>query len=329
MDALGLSLINGYQRGFPLTPRPFATIAGRIGSTEGAVIERLAALSRSGETGRIGAVFAPGRVGAGTLAALTVPAERLAEVAAQVSAHPEVNHNYEREHDWNLWFVVTAPDADPLERALDAIEARARCGTMLRLPMIEGYHIDLGFPLGETAARAVVPVERARARLGGRERALASALQEGLELVPAPYAALGARAGLTEGEVIAMLGEWLGTGIVKRLGLIVRHHELGYRANAMIVWDVLDDRVADCGRSIAAVPYVTLCYRRVRCLPQWRYNLYCMIHGQGHAQVLTQIAELNGLCDLAAYPTAVLFSRHRFKQTAARYVGAENVEVAA
>lgn len=329
MDALARSLINGYQRGFPLTPRPFATIAGRIASTEDAVIERLAALARSGEIGRIGAVFAPGRVGAGTLAALAVPAARLAEVAAQVSAHPEVNHNYEREHEWNLWFVVTASDEMRVRRTLDAIESGAGCGNLLRLPMHDGYHIDLGFPLGESATRSAVPVGGARARLGDRGRTLASALQEGLDLVPAPYAALGARAGITEGDVIAMLGEWLGTGIVKRLGLIVRHHELGYRANAMVVWDVPDDRVADCGRSIAAVPYVTLCYRRARCLPQWRYNLYCMIHGQSRAQVLAQVAELNVQCDLAAYPTAVLFSQHRFKQTAARYVEAAAPEVAA
>ena len=328
MDPLALSLVNGYQRGLPLTPRPFHAIAGALGSTEDEIIGQLTALTGRGAISRVGAIFAPGRVGAGTLAALSVPAARLAEVAALVNAHPGVNHNYEREHGWNLWFVVTAPDASRLKRVLDAIESRAGCGTLLRLPMIEGYHIDLGFPLGATAARAAVPVGRGRARLGDRERALAAALQEGLELVPAPYAALGARAGLTESEVIGVLGEWLEAGIVKRMGLIVRHHEFGYQANAMVVWDVADDRVADCGRRIAAVPYVTLCYRRARCLPQWRYNLYGMIHGQSRARVLEQIAELGARCDLGDYPYDVLFSRRRFKQGAARYVESAAAEVA-
>ncbi|HXF65304.1 MAG TPA: Lrp/AsnC family transcriptional regulator, partial [Burkholderiales bacterium] len=149
MDPLALALINGYQRGLPLLARPYRAIAESIGSTEEAVLARLSVLVEDGVLERVGAVFAPGRLGAATLAALAVPATRLAEVAALVNAYPEVNHNYEREHDWNLWFVVTAPEEARVQRVLDAIEARAACGRLLRLPMLEGYHIDLGFPLGE------------------------------------------------------------------------------------------------------------------------------------------------------------------------------------
>ncbi|HXF66151.1 MAG TPA: Lrp/AsnC family transcriptional regulator, partial [Burkholderiales bacterium] len=166
------------------------------------------------------------------------------------------------------------------------------------------------------------PVRREPARLDARERALAAALQEGLALVPRPYAALAARAGMSEEEAIARLAAWLESGIVKRLGLVVRHHELGYRANAMVVWDVPDERVAECGRRIAAVPYVTLCYRRARVPPQWCYNLYCMIHGRSRTHVLAQLAHLDACCDLVGYPYEVLFSRRRFKHTAARYVEA-------
>jgi len=328
MDPLALGIINGYQRGLPLTPRPYRAIAEQLGSTEDEIIERLTALSHSGAISRVGAVFAPGRIGAGTLAALSVPAARLAEVAAQVNAHPEVNHNYEREHACNLWFVVTAPDQARVRCTAAEIESQAGCGKMLYLPMMEGYHIDLGFPLGAVAPRPARPVGQRQVRLSARERALAAALQEGLDLVAEPYTALAVRAGITEREVVATLGQWLEAGIVKRLGLVVRHHELGYGANAMVVWDAPDGQVAQYGRRVAALPYVTLCYRRARCLPEWRYNLYCMIHGRNREEVSRQIDAVNTSCGLSGLSSAVLFSRRRFKQVAARYIEAEAAEAA-
>jgi DNA-binding Lrp family transcriptional regulator len=80
------------------------------------------------------------------LAALAVPRARIDEVARMVSDHPQVNHNYEREHAYNLWFVVTAPDRERVDAVLDDIERRSGLET-LRLPLEQAYHIDLGFPL--------------------------------------------------------------------------------------------------------------------------------------------------------------------------------------
>jgi DNA-binding Lrp family transcriptional regulator len=145
------------------------------------------------------------------------------------------------------------------------------------------------------------------------------ALQQGLPLVPRPYAALGTAIGMSEAEVISRLSAMLDNGIIKRFGVVVRHHELGYRANAMVVWDVPDDQVTACGQRLVQHDFVTLCYCRARCLPQWPYNLYCMIHGRSRATVLEQIASLTIACGLQAFPRAVLFSCHRFKQRGAQY----------
>lgn len=140
------ALLNAVQRDFPLDSRPFATIAGRLGMTEEAVLERLQQLEAGGAISRFGAVFRNGVAGASTLAAMAVPGERLDEVAAQVNGVPGVNHNYLREHDYNLWFVVTA--ADPQELALRLQAIRDATGLeLLDLPMEQAYHIDLGFPL--------------------------------------------------------------------------------------------------------------------------------------------------------------------------------------
>lgn len=152
-----------------------------------------------------------------------------------------------------------------------------------------------------------------------RQARLLEAVQAGLPLVPRPYAELGRRVGLAESEVVAALSEWVRAGLIKRLGIVVRHRPLGYRANAMVVWDVPDDRVGEIGRRMSAHEFVTLCYRRPRRGDEWPYNLFCMIHGRDRDSVLAQIEQLAEACGLVDTPRAVLFSTRCFKQRGARY----------
>lgn len=316
-------LLNEFQRGFPLASRPYAHIAEQLGVTEQVVLERLAVLRRDGAISRIGAVFAPGALGASTLAALEVAPERLNEVAAQVSARSEVNHNYERENRINLWFVVTAASIERLNAVLGEIEAQAACGPLLALRLVEEFRIDLGFDLraGARAEKLNVSCAPARAEvLSESDRRLLGALEEGLPLVAQPYAALAAAAGLDEQDVLACLDGWTKAGLIRRFGVIVRHRELGYRCNAMVVWDVPDAQVRDKGARLAQQDGVTLCYRRTRGGARWPYNLYCMIHGRSRESVQAQVEHIQETCALGAYPMQILFSRTRFKQTGARYL---------
>jgi DNA-binding Lrp family transcriptional regulator len=267
MPAIEFRLLNDFQRRFPLVPEPYAVLAETLGVAEQQVLDRLARLREAGAVSRVGAVFRPGAIGASTLAAMAVPPGRLDAVAAVVSRFPEVNHNYERDHRYNLWFVAAAPDDDALEALLGRVE-RATGIAVLALPLLEEYHIDLGFRLdgaGERAARA--PRAPERAILDAADRRLVAALEDGLPLLARPYAAVAARAGL-------------------------------------------DER--------AAAEGVTLAYRRARYLPEWPYNLYCMLHGVDRALVWERIDTLSRGLRLEGFPRAVLFSRTRFKQTGAR-----------
>lgn len=155
-----------------------------------------------------------------------------------------------------------------------------------------------------------------------QDRLLLGALEGGLPLAPRPYAEVAEAAGLTEEQAIVRLRDLLGRGVVKRLGLVVRHRELGYRANAMVVWDVPDEVVDDIGRRMAAVPYVTLCYQRPRRPPAWPYNLFCMIHGRDRDAVEALVRTLAEETGLADAPREILFSRRCFKQRGARYAAA-------
>jgi len=321
VDHLHYSLLNDFQRGFPLLARPFVSIGKCLGEPESEVINEMAYLRACGKISRIGAVFAPCTVGASTLAALRAPPERLEAIAGMVSARPDVNHNYRREHEWNLWFVVTAATSGQVDAALREIESVSGCG-VISLPLQDEYHIDLGFDLGSgkrvthapRCIAATVPLN-----LTPRERRLMTVLEEGLELIPRPYARIGMRSGMTEDDVLDTLTRWLRDGILKRFGVVVHHHELGFRANAMCVWNVPDDRVHELGMALAAEHGVTLCYRRARAGDDWPFNLYCMIHGRQRIEVEAAVASINRRLRLGGYPHEMLFSLQRYKQTGACY----------
>ena len=151
------------------------------------------------------------------------------------------------------------------------------------------------------------------------DRALLAAVGDGLPLVPRPYAAIGEALGLSEDAVLDGLRRLRASGVISRLGIVVRHHELGWRANAMTVWDVADDRVAQAGSVLRDLPFVTLCYRRPRRPPAWPYNLFSMIHGRDRWTVLDQVEEATRAAGLDGVPRDVLFSLRRFKQRGARY----------
>ncbi|VAW99137.1 Heme d1 biosynthesis protein NirD / Heme d1 biosynthesis protein NirL [hydrothermal vent metagenome] len=147
LSELERHLLNDFQHNLPFVSRPFKKIAKQLGSSEAIVIDTLNKLKQRGFISRVGAVFRANSIGASTLAAMVVPTNELECIAAMVSSYSEVNHNYQREHHFNLWFVVTASDEEMLNSVLYDIEQRSGFPVM-SLPMLEDYHIDLGFDLG-------------------------------------------------------------------------------------------------------------------------------------------------------------------------------------
>jgi DNA-binding Lrp family transcriptional regulator len=146
IDATALRLLDEFQRDLPLEPRPFAAMAQQLGIDEDGLLAMLRRLLADGTISRVGAVVAPHRAGWSTLAAMQVPPEMLDAVAEFVSGFEEVNHNYQREHRLNLWFVVTAASDWRVEQVLREIEYRTSM-PVIDLPLEEAFRLDLGFRL--------------------------------------------------------------------------------------------------------------------------------------------------------------------------------------
>ncbi len=155
--------------------------------------------------------------------------------------------------------------------------------------------------------------------MSDRDYQLIAAIQGGLPLVSHPYADVGRRIGWSEEQVITRIGEMQQRGIIKRFGVVVRHHELGYTANAMVVWDVPEQRLDEVGERLGDQSCVTLCYQRPRRLPEWPYNLFSMIHGRSQERVTAQVEQLIEKLGLSDIRYDILFSGRRFKQRGARY----------
>ena len=311
------ALLNAWQRELPLVALPFDALGAPHGLSGAAVRQLIAEAIEAGSVSRIGAVFGVGSGGAGMLCALQVPPHELERVAQIVNDEPGVNHNYAREHAWNLWFVVTACDGAALLDCVRRIE-HATGLAALHLPMRRAYRIDLGFDLFAPHASGAALHRAAAAPVTDRLRPLAARLEQGLPLVERPFGAIGAALGLGEDEVIAALRDWCAAGTLRRLGLVLRHHEFAIAANAMTVFDVPEHEADAFGARLAAQPGVTLCYRRASA-PGWRYTLYCMVHGRERAAVLRLVDDATERAGLAGRPREVLFSTRRFKQTGARY----------
>jgi DNA-binding Lrp family transcriptional regulator len=328
IDDTDARLIDGYQSGFPVEARPFRTVADALGTTESDVVRRVRDLREEGVFRRFGAVLNPPVIGSSTLAAVQAPPDRVEDVAAIIDGYRQVNHNYRRDHEWNLWFVVTAASKERRNTILAEIEERSRC-SVLAVPMLTDYYIDLEFPvvnedrfaresLGETDVSATRISESARGDLSDLDARVLLAIQDGFPLSATPYADIASEVDSDRETVLETIDALRADGCIKRIGCIVNHVVTGFDSNCMVVWDVPDDELDSRGIEVGRLPYVTLCYHRPR-RPEfdWPYNLFTMIHGRDPEAVEAKIDELAS--EHLPFEHERLYTEETLKQTGARY----------
>ena len=328
LDAVDAALVDEYQSGFPVVERPFRVVGEELGIDETEALERVRRLRERGVFRRFGAVLNPPVIGSSTLAAVSAPEDRFDEVAAVVNGYRQVNHNYRRDHEWNMWFVVTAASREKRDAILAEIGAETGCD-VLNLPMLTDYYIDLEFPVvnddafaresvAATDASATRISEDAAAGLSDLDAALLVEIQDGFPLSATPYRDVAAAIDADVDEVVAAVGRLRADGCIKRIGCVVNHIVTGFDANCMVVWDVPDDELDALGEAVGQLPYVTLCYHRPRRPDQeWGYNLFTMIHGREADAVDGKIDEL--AAEHLPFPHERLYSTETLKQTGARY----------
>ncbi len=315
-DDLDWKLMNDWQRAMPLVPRPFQVIADELQLEEEEILGRLQGLLDNGAITRIGATCRPNTLGASTLAAVAAPPDLIEDVAEIINAQEGVNHSYQRENEWNIWFVATGPTRAFVDRTLAEI-GRDTGLRVLDLRLVQPFNVDLGFALDGTGEMPPPRPVDDTIPLEDSDREIMQELSEGMQPVARPFKKLAESLGREESEVFDRIRSLAQAGVLSRLGLIVRHRALGWRSNAMIVFDVPRDKIAEAGRVLTKVPGVTLCYERRPAPDVWPYTLYCMIHGRSRAEALDVLSLARVRAHLVEYDYKVLFSTRCFKQTGA------------
>ncbi len=146
LSSLHKQLLNDFQQDLPLSATPYQDVADSLGVAEDEVLDAFKELQDQQFIARIGSVIAPNLIGTSSLVAMSVPENHLQSVAEIINQYPEVNHNYERDNRFNLWFVLVAKDSESLQQVMADMELQTGY-KMLYLPLLADYFINLGFEL--------------------------------------------------------------------------------------------------------------------------------------------------------------------------------------
>ena len=322
MDAADKTLCDLIQNEFPVVERPYAALGERLGRVGAGVLERIGRLRQDRIIRQISAIFDTRRLGyVSSLVAARTASERADAAAELINTHPGVTHNYEREHEFNIWFTVGVPpnSALGLDRTIELLGEMAEVDVIRPLPALRFFKIgvDLDIKGGRDPGAKREKREPTRPapppdQLGEADVAAIRALQGDLRGVPEPFAGPAARAGVSVEQLLAKAAEFQATGQMRRFAAVLYHRSAGFVYNGMGVWKVPDDRVDDIGRLMAAYRGVSHCYQRPT-YPDWPYNLFSMTHGRTKQEcedVLDAIAGETGLDE-----RITLYSTKEWKKT--------------
>ena len=278
------------QRGVPLTRRPFAAMAAALASTEAEILQVAEKLFQDGIARRFGAVFDSRRLGyASTLCGVDVPPDDLERVAALLTPHPGVTHCYQREGHPNLWFTMTAP-ATRLAGELAACANALAPYPLLDLPAIRRFKVQVVLDAGGTGGAAATTAPRPRdeddpavPEWPAHEKAVVRKLQGNLPLTVEPFVQVANELEWDPADLLDRLATWQARGVLRRVGVILRHRKAGFLANGMCVWHIDEAQAEQAGTRLAACAAVTHCYQRPL-RNGFPYNLFAMVHAATREQ---------------------------------------------
>ena len=323
LDAVDKKLLNDIQWVFPLVDRPYMEIAKKHGISEEDAMRRITGLKKLGLIRQINAIFDTRRLGyKSALVAFAVKPDKLDSVADKINEHPGVSHNYERNHEYNMWFTLAVPPGSDMKQDLDMMAALDGVIKYRVLPTLKLYKIGVRLDMVNEDQDKPRPTDEVKelnpekVELTERDKEFIRELQKDLAVIPEPFKELADNLGITTAELFAKAKEYEGIGIMRRFAAILRHRDAGFVANGMVVWHVPEDRIDDIGFKLAAFPQVSHCYRRP-VYSDWRFNLFSMVHARSLDAAEKMAVEMSETIGVKDYQ--ILFSSREFKKERVKY----------
>ena len=328
MDDLDKQILNEIQWTFPLVSQPFDEIAKKFDISPEVVKERLQNLKKSGILRQLSAIFDTRRLGyKSSLVAMEIEPDKLEHVANQINRHPGVSHNYERNHQFNLWFTLATPPGSDLKTEVDKFKKIPGILKIRMLPTIKLFKIGVKLEMVEDKKHEVKPTEEKKKILDVKfeptedDKKFIRELQKDLEITDRPFLKASEKLGMSEEQIFDKLKHYEEIGVMRRFAAILRHRDAGFVANGMIVWKVPEQRIEEVGEKLGAFPQVSHCYQRP-VYPDWPYNVFSMIHCKSQDEATEMAKEIQNQISVEEY--RILFSAREFKKTRVEYFVEQN-----
>lgn len=323
LDSVDKKLLNEIQWVFPLAERPYLEIANRHGISEDEAMRRISAMKAIGIIRQINAIFDTRRLGyKSALVAFAVMPDRLDRVAGRINEHPGVSHNYERNHEYNMWFTLAVPPGSDMKEDLDRMAALDGVVKYRVLPTLKLYKIGVRLDMVNDDAESPKPTDDVKqlnpekVELSDRDKEFIRELQKDLKVIAEPFGELASNLRITTAELFAKAREYEEIGIMRRFAAILRHRDAGFVANGMVVWHVPEEKIDEVGFKLAGFPQVSHCYRRP-IYPDWRFNLFSMVHARSLRAAEKMAEEMSETIGVKDYQ--ILFSSREFKKERVKY----------
>lgn len=328
IDLFDKQLLNDIQWVFPLVDRPYLEISKRHNMSEDEVMRRIAYMKDIGLIRQINAIFDTRRLGyKSALVAFAVMPDKLDSVANEVNKHPGVSHNYERNHDFNMWFTLAVPPYGDMKRDLDRLASLDGVIKYRLLPTLKLYKIGVRLDMVNDDAEKPKPMDEVKQlnpqkiEITENDKYFIRELQKDLKVIPEPFKEMAENLRITTTELFAKAKEYEKNGVMRRFAAILRHRDAGFSANGMVVWQVPDEKIDEIGYKLAAFPQVSHCYRRP-VYPDWQFNLFSMIHARTLEAAEKIAVEMSEIVEIKDY--RILFSSREFKKERVKYFEESN-----
>ena len=314
-------ILSRIQKKFPLVPRPFEHIAQELGMSEAEVLEILREEKKANIIRQTSAIFDTKRLGyKSSLVAFKIPQKQIDAAVAIINAHPGVSHNYERNHDFNIWFTMAvAPDSTlGLEKTIEILAKLTQAQDYIMLPTLKLFKINvkLNTTGKDEKKEKVKKVIHKEIELTPLHHEIIKQIQHDIEFVSEPFKALVEELGITYEDFFEILSQLQDSGMMRRFASILNHRKAGFNANAMVVWDVDESMGEKIGEKAAAFSAVSHCYLRPK-YENWPYNLFTMVHGKTTEETNGIIEEMAQ--EIKAKSHMPLYSSREFKKVRIEY----------
>ena len=323
LDNIDKQILNDIQWTFPLVDRPFLELVKKYHITEDEIIHRIKKLKETGIIRQISAIFDTRKLGyKSALVAFAVDKNKIDEVANEINKHPGVSHNYERNHEYNVWFTLAVPPDGDMKADLDKMASLDGVLKYRVLPTLKMFKIGVKLdmvnddPEKPNPSDDVKNLETKSEKISERDREYIRQLQKDIEIIKEPFKTITENLGISSSELFNKIKEYESIGIMRRFAAILRHRQAGFTANGMIVWKIPEDNVDEKGIKIASFPQVSHCYRRP-VYPDWEFNLFSMIHARTIEAAEKIAKEISTVIGIKEYK--ILFSSREFKKERVRY----------